>query len=119
MISLRRVGALPCDAASRLDAQPRVDAVWRRTYDRMAIMVPMRDGVRLDTHVFVPKTASGRLRILLQRTPYGIEGFPNMLRGPYRELAAEGFIFAVRYASESSSPSMRDASLGTDGASTP
>ncbi len=35
-------------------------------------MIPMRDGVRLQTVIFTPKQASGPLPILLQRTPYGV-----------------------------------------------
>ena len=37
-------------------------------------MIPMRDGPRLHTKIFVPKNQSGPLPIILKRTPYGIEG---------------------------------------------
>jgi len=35
-------------------------------------MVPMRDGVRLNTFVFLPETGGPRWPIILHRTPYGI-----------------------------------------------
>src|SRR5271168_1752248 len=35
-------------------------------------MVPMRDGARLNTFVFLPAAGSPRLPVILHRTPYGI-----------------------------------------------
>jgi hypothetical protein len=35
-------------------------------------MVPMRDGVRLNTFVFLPQTGGPRFPVILHRTPYGI-----------------------------------------------
>jgi putative CocE/NonD family hydrolase len=69
----------------------------------------MRDGVRLNTEIYVPKNSRERLPILLTRTPYGLghddQGFHSLLRSSYRELADEGFIFVFqdirgRYRSE-------------------
>ena len=36
------------------------------------IMVPMRDGTRLNTFVFLPKSGGPRWPVILHRTPYGI-----------------------------------------------
>jgi hypothetical protein len=36
------------------------------------VMVPMRDGVRLNTFVFLPDSGGPRYPVILQRTPYGI-----------------------------------------------
>ena len=69
-------------------------------------MVPMRDGVRLHTVVFSPKSAAGPLPFLFMRTPYGVPGSPKALAdGTYDELVAEGYIFVFqdirgRYGSE-------------------
>ena len=38
----------------------------------LQVMVPMRDGVRLNTFVFLPKHGGPRFPVILQRTPYGI-----------------------------------------------
>ncbi|MBV8087979.1 MAG: hypothetical protein JO139_00105, partial [Alphaproteobacteria bacterium] len=34
-------------------------------------MVPMRDGVRLNTFVFLPESGGPRWPVILHRTPYG------------------------------------------------
>ena len=77
-------------------------------YDRQTVMIPMRDGVRLNTEIFVPKTATTPLPILFRRTPYGVG--VNSIRatdqnGSYKELADDGYIFVFqdlrgRYKSE-------------------
>ena len=35
-------------------------------------MVPMRDGTRLNTFVFLPASGGPRFPVILHRTPYGI-----------------------------------------------
>jgi predicted acyl esterase len=35
-------------------------------------MVPMRDGIRLNTFVFLPEHGGPRYPVILHRTPYGI-----------------------------------------------
>ena len=75
-------------------------------YTGTAVMVPMRDGVKLHTIFYVPKNASGPLPIILTRTPYVIDGrFGGYLRSYYAALAKDGYIFAFqdirgRYGSE-------------------
>ncbi|MDP2959077.1 MAG: CocE/NonD family hydrolase [Longimicrobiales bacterium] len=65
-------------------------------YDVMDVMIPARDGVRLNTKIFVPREDTGRLPIVLNRTPYGIEGSASTLGGSLRELAAEGYVFVFQ-----------------------
>jgi uncharacterized protein len=56
-------------------------------------MVPMRDGVRLNTRIFSPTRTTEQLPILLLRTPYGIgNATPAQIAAALPELAAEGFI---------------------------
>jgi putative CocE/NonD family hydrolase len=60
-------------------------------------MVPMRDGVRLNTAVYVPKKKTGPLPFLLLRTPYGIEegarrSFPQYLK----DLEDDGYLFVFQ-----------------------
>lgn len=60
-------------------------------------MVPMRDGIKLHTVVFVPKAASGPLPFLIKRTPYGVPGTAEFLAAePYAELVADGYIFVFQ-----------------------
>ncbi|MGZ7066431.1 MAG: CocE/NonD family hydrolase, partial [Candidatus Aminicenantales bacterium] len=69
-------------------------------------MVPMRDGVKLFTVIFVPKNALPPLPFLFMRTPYGAPSSPIPLASePYKELVEEGYIFVIqdirgRYQSE-------------------
>jgi uncharacterized protein len=71
-------------------------------YTRVEQMVPMRDGVKLYTVVYVPTKPTTPLPILLTRTPYGIGGSEGNLRngpqskGSYAELTDDGYAFAFQ-----------------------
>jgi putative CocE/NonD family hydrolase len=57
-------------------------------------MVPMRDGVALETMVFAPRAAAKPLPMLLTRTPYGVPADARALDDDwYRTLRADGYIF--------------------------
>ena len=103
--------SLSCvQAAAQASAQQGVDAV-RARYTKYEYRVPMRDGARLFTAVYVPKDASASQRypFLLTRTPYsvspyGVDNYPRSL-GPSASFQNEGFIFVYqdargRYMSE-------------------
>ena len=63
-------------------------------------MITMRDGVRLYTEYFVPKSIKEPLPIIFMRTPYGITGwFERGAGGFLKELVDEGYIFAFRASS--------------------
>jgi predicted acyl esterase len=62
-------------------------------FTRTAVMVPMRDGVHLNTQIHTPSRASERLPLLLLRTPYGIGELSSaQLTAAMPELAADGYI---------------------------
>lgn len=62
------------------------------SYERL--MVPMRDGARMETVVLRPKGARGPLPILLSRTPYGVPGAaPATVPASLAALHADGYIF--------------------------
>ena len=100
-----------------LFAQPQQDAeavrkqlaYTRANYTKYEYKIPMRDGVKLFTSVYVPKDRSQPYPILMQRTPYsvapyGIDNYRPMV-GPSELAEKEGFIFAYqdvrgRYMSE-------------------
>ncbi|MCA1636581.1 MAG: CocE/NonD family hydrolase, partial [Acidobacteria bacterium] len=68
-------------------------------------MIEMRDGVKLHTVIYSPKSLRGTLPILFTRTPYGIDGVSRAFNARLKEAAEEGFIFAFqdirgRYKSE-------------------
>ncbi|MGQ0537837.1 MAG: CocE/NonD family hydrolase [Gemmatimonadaceae bacterium] len=72
---------------------PAADSV----YNSAAVMIPMRDGVRLYTRIFTPRQAQAPLPILMLRTPYGIDGWSSArLAAVYAEFLADGYIFVFQ-----------------------
>ena len=54
------------------------------------VMIPVRDGVHLQTAILTPVNQSGPLPILFRRTPYGVpDKAPDSVPGNLRELAKE------------------------------
>src|SRR4029077_21276630 len=45
------------------------------------VMIPMRDGIRLQTVLLTPKNAKGPMPFLIDRTPYGVPGKEAMEKG--------------------------------------
>jgi putative CocE/NonD family hydrolase len=67
------------------------------TYVRTNVMIPMRDGVKLNTEIFAPKDARVPLPILMVRTPYGVGPRRiNAVNSPYKELHEDGYIFVFQ-----------------------
>jgi predicted acyl esterase len=68
-----------------------------KQFTRTAAMIPMRDGVKLYTTIYVPKEHKDPLPFVLMRTPYGIESRgPKALKEYLKDLADEGFIFVFQ-----------------------
>jgi putative CocE/NonD family hydrolase len=71
-----------------------------------AVMVPMRDGVRLSTDLYFPVGVEGKLPVILIRTPYDKKLFYNKAWGPTAYVfAGQGYVVAAqdvrgRYESE-------------------
>ena len=63
-------------------------------YERREEMIPARDGVKLHVVILTPTDISGQLPILMQRTPYGVDGSneASFFRGR-PELASAGYIY--------------------------
>ena len=65
-------------------------------FDKIEQMIPMRDGVKLHTIIYAPKSHREPLPILFNRTPYGIDNIYRGFPGSLQELIEEGFIFAFQ-----------------------
>ena len=69
-------------------------------FEKIEAMIPMRDGVKLNTEIYIPKNVSTPLPILFTRTPYGLghdaDGYSPALKTSYKELADDGYIFAFQ-----------------------
>ena len=86
------------------------NAVWlAEHYTKYEHRIPMRDGVRLFTRVYVPKDDSQAWPIILTRTPYALKPYGadnyNDPVGSFRTLAKDRFILVTqdvrgRYGSE-------------------
>ncbi|MBP6821455.1 MAG: CocE/NonD family hydrolase [Acidobacteria bacterium] len=67
------------------------------SFEFKAVMVPMRDGVKLNTHIFTPKNQSGPLPMILERTPYQAQAGQGWAQGSrFKELVADGYIFVFQ-----------------------
>ena len=61
------------------------------------VMVPVRDGAKMETVILAPKGATGKLPILFQRTPYGVpEAAPGVVPASWKPLVADGYIFVFQ-----------------------
>jgi uncharacterized protein len=72
----------------------------RERYTKYEFRVPMRDGARLFTSVYVPKDTSKTYPFLITRTPYsvapyGVDNYRSSL-GPSEDFDKEGFIFVYQ-----------------------
>ena len=73
-------------------------------YNKTSYMIPMRDGILLNTVVLTPVDQNASYPFLIVRTPYGIdEHFPNGNQGvklsrnfQFFDMAADGYIFVFQ-----------------------
>ena len=60
-------------------------------------MIPVRDGVHLETAILTPIDQQGPLPILFRRTPYGVPDKPwEQIPPSFKELAQDGYIFVFQ-----------------------
>jgi len=92
--------AIPILRAQQQPEPPKEDYV-RAHYTKYEFRIPMRDGKRLFTAVYVPKDAAGGpYPFLMERTPYdvgpyGEDQYPKHL-GPSDEFEKSGYIFVYQ-----------------------
>jgi hypothetical protein len=66
-------------------------------YTLKEVMIPVRDGVNLQTVILTPINQTGPLPILFRRTPYGVpDAAPPGTPGSWKEFAADGYIFVIQ-----------------------
>lgn len=89
-------------AQSALSVRQQDSIFVRENYQKYEYQIPMRDGIKLFTTVYVPKDASesNKYPILMQRTcysvePYGIDKYELTL-GPSRYAMREKYIFVYQ-----------------------
>jgi putative CocE/NonD family hydrolase len=61
------------------------------------VMIPVRDGVHLQTAILTPIDQKGPLPILFRRTPYGVpDRVPEQMPSSLKEFAQDGYIFVIQ-----------------------
>jgi len=100
------VALILCSSAAFTQMPPAPD--YSRSFRKMDVMIPMRDGIKLHTEIYIPKKQKENLPFIIERTPYGLsddkKGFSKSLI-LYTEMIPEGYIFVLqdirgRYGSE-------------------
>ncbi|MGI8923082.1 MAG: CocE/NonD family hydrolase [Fimbriimonadales bacterium] len=67
----------------------------RGAYTKREVQIPMRDGVKLFTSLYIPKDTKQKYPFMMVRTPYSVGPYGTSFGrlGPSPEFAREGFIF--------------------------
>ena len=103
--------ALWLASAAPLAAQDSLPPYVREHFVRQDQLIPMRDGRRLFTTLYLPKDTTRAYPVLLTRSPYGTDSYLHPT-GPGDAFARAGYIFAFqdvrgRYRSEGTFVNMR------------
>ena len=79
-----------------------IDSTWfANNYTKQEVAIPMRDGIKLFTAVYVPTNNNDKHPILINRTPYaaapyGANKFRPLYANHYKEYLREGYIMVVQ-----------------------
>ena len=83
-----------------LDVPAQAPYDVKANYVKREVYIPTRDGVKLFTIIYSPKSSTERYPMLMTRTAYGIGPYgPDAYRpvlGPNNEFAKEGYIFVYQ-----------------------
>jgi len=78
-------------------AQGTAQPVSKPIFKFEEVMIPVRDGVHLQTVILTPLNQQGPLPILFRRTPYGVpDKAPEEISASLKELAQDGYIFVIQ-----------------------
>jgi uncharacterized protein len=86
-------------AATAVAQNKERDSVYmRQHYDKVEYFVPMRDGTKLYTLLYIPKDTRKQYPILLNRTCYNASAYGNFktYSHPSRYLVRDGYILAFQ-----------------------
>jgi putative CocE/NonD family hydrolase len=97
-------------AIAQRPATYKIDSAYvRNNYEKLEKQIPMRDGVKLFTVIYIPKDQQKKYPIMYDRTPYSAGPYGDnqykLSLGPSMLFAREGYIFVYqdvrgRYLSE-------------------
>ena len=93
-LTTRSLLALPLGATVLLAAPARGQ---QAPFTHQEVMIPVRDGVHLQTAILTPTNKTGPLPILFRRTPYGVpDQPPAQVPTSMKELAQDGYILVIQ-----------------------
>src|SRR5688572_10665578 len=89
--------AAPLAAVAKSQDANSLESYIRLHYDKQEHLIPMRDGVKLFTAIYVPRDTTHKYPLLMKRTPYtvapyGEDKYPASL-GPSEHFVKAGYIF--------------------------
>jgi putative CocE/NonD family hydrolase len=94
---LRLVLPLLVSISAAAQQTPQPQRAAKPLFTLQEVMVPVRDGVHLQTVILTPVDQAGPLPILFRRTPYGVpEKSPEQMPPFMKELAQDGYIFVIQ-----------------------
>jgi putative CocE/NonD family hydrolase len=94
---LLMLAAVPLTSAQETPPPPSQPPPSQPLFLFQEVMVPVRDGVHLQTVILTPTNATNPLPILFRRTPYGVpEKAPEQMPASLKELAQDGYIFVIQ-----------------------
>lgn len=109
---------------TQLNGQEVNEAYIKAHYDKVEEYIPMRDGTKLFTSIYIPKNQSKKYPILLNRTPYtvapyGKDKYKSSL-GNFKQMAKFDYIFVYqdvrgRWMSEGTYENIRPTRTKTNG----
>lgn len=86
--------------SNAVSAQETDSAYVRENYTKIERMIPMRDGIKLFTSIYIPKEKTKKFPFLINRTPYTVSPYgENEYKtslGPTSLFLKEGFIFVYQ-----------------------
>ncbi|SMC81512.1 CocE/NonD family hydrolase [Pedobacter nyackensis] len=100
LVKSLRLALLLFFAASTASAQQTDSAYVKQNYTKIEKLIPMRDGIKLFTSIYIPKDNQKKYPFLLNRTPYtvgpyGEDKYKTSL-GNFPAEMREGFIFVYQ-----------------------
>ncbi len=96
LIGLGVLAAAGAGRAAPQAAQSAATPAAQSPFTFEEVMIPMRDGARLQTVILRPTGRTDKLPILLQRSPYGVPDAAPATAGRFATLMRDGYVFVFQ-----------------------